>query len=144
LHIRLSHTADVKTMLTIWLDASVTAHSFIDEDFWQARVEDMRAQYLPSAISYVACVEETVAGFLSLHGNTVAALFVSPAMQGQGIGTALLAYAKTVHRTLTLSVYKQNTDSVAFYRKHGFTVTAEQVDVHTGQAELVMAWMAAD
>ena len=43
---------------------------------------------------HVAVIGPDVVGFLALHGNRLAQLFVAPAMQGQGIGKQLLDFAK--------------------------------------------------
>ena len=60
--------------------------------------------------------------------------------QGQGIGSRLLNEAKRRRKSLQLTVYKANHASVGFYQKQGFRVTAEQVDEHTGHAELCMRY----
>jgi putative acetyltransferase len=142
MHIRLSTAADTDAILAIWLDASVTAHSFVDPEYWASKVEEMRDIYLPAAVTYVIVSSEGVAGFLSLAGDTVAALFVSPDMQGRGFGSSLLSHVKIQQTTLTLGVYKDNLQGVAFYQKHGFVVVAEQIETHTGHTELVMRWCA--
>lgn len=138
--IRSGTPVDIKAMLTIWLDASVTAHSFVDADYWSSKVDEMRDVYLPAATNYVAENDAGIAGFISLVNDTVAALFVSPELQHHGVGSALLSHAKTLHATLTLGVYKDNVQSVDFYTKHGFVVVAEQIETDTQHTELVMTW----
>lgn len=79
-------------------------------------------------------------GFVSLYGETLAALFVDPAAQGRGIGTRLPEHAKALRPALNLTVYSANRRSVAFYRRRGFTAVDERPDRHTGFPELVMEW----
>jgi putative acetyltransferase len=77
-------------------------------------------------------------GFFSLFGNTLAALFVIPSHQGDGIGSRLIEKAMTLRESLDLSVYSENRNSIIFYEKHGFKALKEQVDEHTGVPETVM------
>ncbi|UDL05959.1 N-acetyltransferase [Marinobacter sp. CA1] len=132
---------DMMAVLDIWLAASIQAHDFIEPAFWQAQVEAMREQYLPASETWVWCHDNNVVGgFLSLNGDTLAALFVAPEAQGQGIGQSLLAMAREQRPTLELTVYSANANAVSFYRRQGFTVTGEAPDAHTGAPELTMVW----
>ena len=70
----------------------------------------------------------------------LAAIFVAPAEQGAGIGSALLEHAKRLREQLSLTVYAANNASIAFYRRHGFQVAGEQLDAHTGHPERLMTW----
>ena len=136
--IRDYHSDDCNDVLRIWLAASIEAHDFIDASYWQARVEDMRKVYLPSAESRVFEREGCILGFYSLCENVLAALFVDPAFQGQGVGSALLDDALKRRAPLSLAVYKSNTKSARFYRSRGFLVVQEQGDPQTGQDEYLM------
>ena len=138
--IRPSKSSDVERILSIWLEASIQAHDFIEESFWKAHIADMRDMYLPKAETYVFENEGSIKGFISLVGDTVAALFVSPYDQGAGIGTQLLNRAKTLRQNLDLAVYKENRRSVGFYLRHGFIIERERIDGHTGHPELVMTF----
>ena len=62
-----------------------------------------------------------VLGFASvLEGDYLGALFVDPAAQGRGIGTALLEGAREGRDLLTLSVYRKNAGALGFYLARGF------------------------
>ncbi|PKM19470.1 putative acetyltransferase [Rheinheimera pacifica] len=137
--IRKSESKDVDTILNIWLSASVKSHNFIEPDFWQSQVDNMRDVYLPASDVYVYEQNGKVTGFYALYDNTLAAIFVEPALQGQGIGGELLSHAKSQRDELKLTVYKANVQSCYFYQKHGFAVLGEQVDPHTGHTELLMS-----
>ncbi|HHQ4566995.1 N-acetyltransferase [Aeromonas hydrophila] len=136
--------ADTEAVLTIWLEASLQAHHFIEPAYWNANLAPMREIYLPAADSQLLCLGEQVLGFYSLHEGTLAALFVAPAQQGKGLGKALLEHAKRQLPTLRLQVYQQNRAAYDFYRAQGFQVAAEGVDPHTGCAEWLMVWPARD
>ncbi|MFM2481827.1 N-acetyltransferase [Celerinatantimonas sp. YJH-8] len=129
---------DLACVLQLWLNASIIAHDFIAAEFWESQVDAMRHVYIPASESYVFEMKNEVVGFYALNENHLAALFVAPEWQGQGIGTQLLAHATHRSETLTLSVYKENQASYQFYVSHGFKVVREQRDIHTGHLEYRM------
>ena len=138
--IREFRQADIDQVLEIWLAASIEAHHFIEAEFWKTTVSDMRDVYIPASQTFILESEEKIAGFYSMCGNKLAAIFVAPGSQGKGMGTALLDDAKNRRESLQLSVYKENVGSVRFYEKHGFISVGEQVDEHTGHLELIMEY----
>ncbi|GKT29098.1 N-acetyltransferase, partial [Aduncisulcus paluster] len=81
----------------LWLEASVKAHDFVPAKFWKSNVDAMRNEYLPAAETLVIEKDSEIAGFISLIGETVAALFISVDKQGAGLGSQLLQYAKDEH-----------------------------------------------
>ncbi|MBB4864980.1 putative acetyltransferase [Pseudomonas nitritireducens] len=131
---------DMERVLDIWLRASQQAHAFIEADFWQRRLGDMRDVYLPAAASRVVEDEGRVIGFYSLHDGALAALFVDPGHQGRGLGSRLMDDAKIHLPMLETAVYSANAGALAFYRRHGFEVLEERRDEHTGHAETLMGW----
>ena len=137
--IRKCETTDIDTVLEIWLEASKKSHDFIEASFWESQLINMREVYLPKSEIYVYEKEGTVAGFYALQLNTLAAIFVKPEWQGNGIGHALISHAKSKCKTLVLTVYKENLSSYRFYLGHGFSVVREQIDTHTGHVELLMS-----
>lgn len=138
--IREYREADIEQILDIWLSASIKAHDFVESEFWVSKVSDMRGVYIPASETFVFESDGQIAGFYSLYGNTLAAIFVSPHMQGRGMGSALLDDAKSRRESLQLTVYKENAPSVKFYEKHGFISIGEQIDEHTGHPELIMEY----
>ncbi|EMF7370066.1 N-acetyltransferase [Vibrio parahaemolyticus] len=136
--IRQYNPHDLDSVLEIWLEASVKAHDFISAEFWESQVENMRNIYIPASEVYVFEVDSKVVGFYALYENNLAAIFVSPAFQGKGIGKQLLSHAKAQRAVLGLSVYKENQASYQFYLSQGFTVVSEQLDEHTGHPEFTM------
>lgn len=129
---------DMDRVLSIWLDASIQAHDFVEAAFWESQVESMRHTYLPAAQVSVYEHNGDVVGFYALHEDVLAALFVAPLHQGQGFGTRLLSDAQSKRERLTLTVYQENRASCQFYRAQGFTPGREQCDPHTGHVELTM------
>ncbi|MFO2465592.1 N-acetyltransferase [Pseudomonas sp. 15FMM2] len=133
---------DLEPVLDIWLQASIQAHHFIPAEFWCNQLEAMREIYLPGAMSRVFEEKGSVAGFYSVHQDTLAALFVSPERQGHGIGKQLLTDAMASRSILQLTVYSANTPAIGFYQSQGFVVLDEQPDEHTGHLEKLMRWCA--
>ncbi|WP_445365167.1 N-acetyltransferase [Microbulbifer sp. ANSA001] len=131
--------SDLDIILDIWLTASINSHRFISSEFWESQLEDMRDIYIPNSETYVFERDRKVAGFYSLNGSSLAAIFVYPHVQGQGIGKQLLSHAKSQRSHLTLSVYKENTPSYHFYLSQGFLPIKEQLDKHTGHIEYLMS-----
>ncbi|EOV6250515.1 N-acetyltransferase [Vibrio parahaemolyticus] len=137
--IRKYNENDIDLVLEIWLNASVKAHDFISAEFWESQVENMRNIYIPASETYVYEAESKVVGFYALYENSLAAIFVAPELQGQGIGKLLLSHATTQRAELSLSVYKENRASYQFYLSQGFKVVSEQFDEHTGHPEYTMS-----
>ncbi|MBO0215763.1 N-acetyltransferase [Vibrio sp. Vb2880] len=137
--IRKYNENEMDSVLEIWLSASVQAHDFISPEFWESQVENMRNIYIPASETYVYEFESKVVGFYALYENSLAAIFVSPELQGKGIGKQLLSHAKTQRAELSLAVYKENQASYQFYLSQGFKVLSEQLDEHTGHPEYTMS-----
>jgi putative acetyltransferase len=140
--IRQARPDDTDAILEVWLLASLQAHDFVPAAFWWQQQEQMRARYLPAAEIWVCEREGEIQGFVALVEDYLAALFVRPDCQQQGIGKALLAVAKRQRRRLSLRVFSENDIAVHFYRQHGFAITDEGTDPATGQSELCMGYQA--
>ena len=129
---------EIDDVLNIWIDASIQAHGFIDEGFWKSKTVDMREIYIPNSETYIFIENGIIKGFFSLHGDTLAAMFVSPEFQRNGIGRKMMEKAKTLRHGLELAVYKENPKGIEFYEKCGFRIIRDRVDVHTGHIEVIM------
>lgn len=138
--IRSYRKTDLEEMVKIWYEASIIAHFFISTSFWASQKNAMKEKYLPLAENFIFEEEGQIAGFISLVGEHICALFVAPEMQGRGIGRALLEYAKTLKGRLSLKVYKGNERAFRFYEKCGFVATGEEVDEYTGCVQILMEW----
>ncbi len=138
--IRKFQQTDIDQVISIWLEASITAHVFIESAFWKSKVKDMREIYIPSGETYVFEEEEIIKGFVSMNNDTIAAIFVSPNYQGISIGTQLMTKSKEIREKLNLAVYTENHKSIEFYKKCGFKIEIEQIDEHTGHHEVLMVY----
>lgn len=130
--IRQHSPEDLPRCLEIWLAGNLSAHDFIEADYWRANLP-MVAQLLPQSDLWVACVGDTIAAFAGVtEGNYLAGIFVDAAYQSQGVGSALLTFLKERYPILFLDVYAQNSRAVGFYRYHGFVLADEGPEADTG------------
>ena len=133
---------DTSVLSDIWLRASIIAHPFIGEATLREQQPLMEDVYLPMASTWVAEREGQAVGFLCLLKSHIAALFVDPEQQGQGVGRQLLDFAATRHDRLTLEVYTDNAKAMAFYERYGFTIESQREADDQGQpfANARMVW----
>jgi len=67
-----------------------------------------------------------VKGFIRVNGARIEKLFVEPALQNQGIGSALLRFAISEKDVHDLWALEKNVKAIAFYQRHGFVLTNER------------------
>ncbi|MEG0255685.1 MAG: GNAT family N-acetyltransferase [Vagococcus sp.] len=130
--------SDWEAVFSIWLETNKSAHSFIDESYWENALP-MVKEIMPSASVYVYTDKDKVVGFIGLVDNMIEGIFISQNYQGKGIGKKLLSFAKNEFETLQLSVYKENHSAYGFYVKENFSVISESTD-ETGHVEYTMEW----
>ncbi len=143
LMIRPYRPSDAADLAQIWLNASIAAHRFMDPGFWRSQLAAMRDEHIPAGETYVYEDGGGLQGFITLRDKSIEALFVAPGSQGRGIGRELLNHAKTLRRTLELSVYANNARAAAFFLREEFRQSARRTDPYTGQPEMTMKWSAA-
>ena len=133
---------DEEAVLNIWQKASEQAHAFAGVGFWCGLVEDMRQVYLPKARTWICRDGDRVMGFACLVGEgELAALFVDPERQCEGIGTALLNWVKDHSKgVLTVGVYEENPRAWQFYKRSGFEEIGSREDELTGSREYRLEW----
>ncbi len=129
---------DLNNIMKIWLETNISAHDFIDADYWKGNYQ-LVSQMMPRATIYVYA-DETIKGFVGLSDNYIAGIFVESNCQSQGIGKALLEHIKSKNDELILQVYKRNDRALRFYLREGFIIEDEKIDINTGERELVMKW----
>ena len=141
MHIERLHPADLQAVMQIWLSGNLQAHAFIPKAYWESNLPAVENQ-LPQSEVYTAKENDLVRGFIGLCDGHIEGLFVDETCRGQGIGKALLDFAKTKYPALTLWVYQKNTRAAAFYRREGFSLERAGTDASTGEPELQMRWQA--
>lgn len=127
---------DLGDLLDVWYQASLIAHSFLPDEFFESERREIAERWLPMSETIVYEADGRVVGFLSLIGDEVGAIFVDPERQGSGIGRALMDHARGSRTSLTLNVFEANHIGRRFYDAYGFDVVGRQLNEATGYPEL--------
>lgn len=125
--------------MSIWLNANLEAHSFVDPEYWRGNCGAVEAM-IPHAEVYVSEDQNGINGFIGVVDDYIAGIFVDASARTAGIGSQLLDRVRQDRNSLRLSVYKKNTAAVSFYRKRGFQIDKESVDPETAEPEYTMIW----
>ncbi len=127
MNIRRGTPADVPRALQIWRVAVDATHGFLTPED-RAGIDVMVQAWLPTVeLWLVEDAQGLAVGFLVMDGNLIDALFVDPAVHGQGYGTALLNHALTLAPDAVVDASEQADNALAFYEARGF--------VRTGRSE---------
>jgi len=134
--IRPCTSGDIEELLDVWYRASLIAHRFLTEEFFEDERTEIVERWLPSAETNVYEADGRVVGFIALIGNEVGAIFVDPDHQGRGIGRVLMDHARRSRPFLELDVFEANGIGRRFYDAYGFQVVDRHVNDRTGHFEL--------
>ena len=127
---------DLGQVLDAWYRASVVAHSFLREDFFDNERARLAEVWPPGSETSVFEVDGRVVGFVSMVGNEVGGIFVAPEYQNQGVGRSLLDHVAATRPYLELEVFEANTIGRRFYNAYGFRVLSKGVESDTGLPSL--------
>ena len=127
------------SLLAIWLEGNLQAHSFISKNYWLDNQVGVR-EGLAQARIFVKETDGKAVGFLGLVEEAIAGLFVKEQFQKQGIGEALIQRVKDEKKILALTVYENNQAALLFYERQGFRRVRSQIDPETQQREWLMRW----
>lgn len=132
---------DIDRVMSIWLESTVEAHSFISKEYWEENYQVVKNKYIPMSETYVYEYDNDIKGFISvIEGSFIGALFVDIKAQGKGIGKVLVDYVKEKYEKLSLAVYSDNTKAYKFYKRQGFEEILEQNNEDSGYKEIVMEY----
>ena len=131
---------DCDGVIEAWYAASLVATPFLSDEFMSEERGDIRTKWLPMAETWVSDVDGTVAGFISLIGNEVGAIFVHPDYQGQGIGRALMDHAASLRDELVLDVFEENAVGRRFYDRYGFQFESKHLHDDTGHMQFRLSY----
>ena len=136
--IRAYQPDDLEPLMAVWLAASRVGHPFLSaEQLVKDRIEIIE-KYIPIARQWVVELDGVIVGFIAMLDNHIGGLFVDPTHHRRGIGAALVAHIKLMHERLTVNVFRDNHNGIAFYESVGFVCLQEQTCTHTGLPELLM------
>ncbi|CAD5142450.1 MULTISPECIES: GNAT family N-acetyltransferase [Microbacterium] len=107
-------------LVEIWRSAVRATHDFLEEtDF--ARIEShLASDYFPAVTLTVAEQDGVPVGFAGVHDDGLEMLFVSDAVRGRGVGSALLAEVVVHQGVARVDVNEDNPGARGFYRSRGF------------------------
>lgn len=114
--IRELRKADINIVADIWLDTNIKAHYFIPAQYWKRNLELVKELLLQATV-YVYEDNYEIQGFIGMNGEYIEGIFVSEAMQSQGIGKILLNYVKNKRSKLLLNVYQKKYRPYLFIRE---------------------------
>jgi len=112
----------------MWRRSREDAQPWLEERMGHTFEDDLR--YLGTVVArdsqvWIAAIEEQPVGLLAIRDDLVGQLYVEPAFQGRGIGTALLDLAKELSpHGLSLFTHRRNARARAFYERRGFRAVA--------------------
>lgn len=99
---------DIDSVMQIWLNTNIQAHSFISQDYWKSNF-DMVKEMIPLAEIYVHEVDNAnqIDGFIGLNNDYIEGIFIKDVAQSKGTGKQLLDQVKKIKSTLKLNVYQK-------------------------------------
>ncbi|MFC8038981.1 GNAT family N-acetyltransferase [Paenarthrobacter sp. NPDC057355] len=115
-------------LVEIWREAVLATHDFLDESDFNRIESHLASDYFPAVTLTVAEKDGIPVGFAGVLDGALEMLFVSDAVRGHGVGTALLAEVVKSQGVSKVDVNEQNDAAHGFYRSRGF--------VQTGRSEL--------
>ena len=119
---------DVEAAARIWYRAGKLEHTYLPA--FQALTEEQaltvfREHILTANDLWIHQLAGALVGVLAMHDDVVDRLYIAPEAQRQGIGHALLSFAKErCPWGLRLYTHQANTRARAFYEAEGFRAVA--------------------
>lgn len=119
------------------------SHGFCSPAFLAAHTPEAQTEYLRRELSagkrLFLLTDGLPVGIVSVHGDMIENLYVRPALQGRGYGTALLEFAcGECDGTPELWVLSVNETARRFYEHRGFRATGARKELKGGMYELQM------
>ena len=101
---------------------------FRDDSFYfeEMSVSRQVSRYLDELGNIWVYDDGVVKGFVQIEGREVKKLFVEPVLQGNSIGAKLLEFAVSEKSADFLWALEKNERAIAFYKRHGFALTADK------------------
>lgn len=119
--IRLARTGEADTIADVFV-ASFRELTFLPNLHTDDQIRDwIRDEMVPAHEVWVAEADGRIVGFAALTDDLLGHLYVHPEAQSQGVGTALLEWAKSRRPCgFRLWVFQKNEGARRFYERHGF------------------------
>ena len=103
-----------------------------------------RDQAFASCAVWVAVEADASGGFCAFRDGWIDQLYVGPAHQARGIGSALLQQAKAEQKSLQLWTFQRNRNALAFYAARGFRIlkSTDGSGNEEREPDVLLAWSA--
>lgn len=143
-HLRLYSPEDCEAVVQLWYES--WHHNFpgFSHPWTYAQwKEHFQEKVTAHASIWIAESAGQLVGFLVLRENDgyLDQIFVTPALQHQGVGTLLLNKAKALSPIgLSLDTLQSNTRACRFYEKHGFQPGQVGINPNSGQPNIEYHW----
>lgn len=100
---------------------------FLNDDYYfnELNVSSQSAYFAERIDNIWVYDDGVIKGFTLIEGREVKKLFVEPVLQGKSIGSVLLEFAIKEKNVNTLWALEKNTRAIAFYKRHGFSLTED-------------------
>jgi putative acetyltransferase len=135
---------DEEAAIALWLRTWQAAYPQLDFaerlDWWRARWRD---ELVPTAAIAIAEAAQEMIGFVTVDRRTLYLdqIVVAPERWASGVGGALVAEAKRLSPAgLDLDVNTDNARAIAFYAKHGFSISGAGINAISGKPVHRMRW----
>ncbi len=144
IRLRCYHPNDLEPVVQLWYWSWHSAFPDLQHpqtfQQWKERLQD---EIVPNEQVWIAEISEQLVGFIALreNGGHLDQIFVSPEMQRQGVGTALLKKAQELLPAgITLDTLQRNSQARRFYEKHGFQPGRTGTNSINGHANITYHW----
>ncbi|APU70980.1 acetyltransferase [Companilactobacillus crustorum] len=137
--IRKMHKDEIEVVSNIWLNGNLTAHNFIDKNYWLKALATVKEQFQQADV-YVFIDNNVIKGFVGVTDNYIAGIFVEETFRNQGIGQQLLNFLKQNYLKLSLDVYDKNIMAQKLYLKNGFKIVSQDIEQDNNEKEYHMLW----
>jgi putative acetyltransferase len=132
-------TDDLGAISLVHRRACLIAYRFMN---WSYSLQEVEAWYAPKFAEWTWTLAEfegdAMGGFIALTDRHIDQLFIDPAYQRSGIGSALLGEAlKRAPGRVILHVFEENAPARALYERHGFRERDRWMDAEQGAADLL-------
>jgi GNAT superfamily N-acetyltransferase len=108
----------------LWSRSKESAYPWLAIEQAHTRAEDLayfRESVCARCEVWLALREARIVGLLALEASHIDQLYVEPGEQGSGVGSALLAHAKSLRPAgLSLFTFQRNARARVFYEARGF------------------------
>ena len=142
--LRPATAADATAVADIDLSARAEALPFVR---WAHPPHEVRAwiagTLIPGGGVIVAEAEGELLGYMAVHEDWVAQLYIRPGNWRHGIGSALLKHAKAARPDgLRLWCFQRNARARAFYERHGFAAErmTDGADNEEHEPDVLYVW----